>query len=284
MSSKDIVLSKPCEDSSRSRRRFVPTFSLFPQLSKSLTAVKHASRIFLLSFVPVALGQDTQSLNCSLGTDTFVGNAQAEFKIGSWIDRGICIRAHNVDAVCYATLLDVLNNLNSLRSAEYNGSAGVLSLLPTIGALLGAPTDEIWRLLTIVPFGGGMAMLLSFGGAILPTRLEDYDKSLSTSNSTIGNIFSFRQMKDWSDQRIADQTEKKSNELVERIEKRMQQAKSQRLSESYLWLGLFGMILLLLAAQAAMIIIEQGGVLPWWCVSRWWMHFWLVTERPPPRI
>lgn len=194
-----------------------------------------------------------------------------------WLQRGVCVRAKNRDAICYATLTHVLDNLISIRAAEYNGSAGVLSLLPTIGALLGAPTNEIWRLLTIVPFGGSLATLLSFGGAILPTKIEDYENSINSGNKSIGSIISLRLGTTDGKQRSdveKEETELKVTQLVERIEKRMQQSESQHISKTYLWVGFFGMILLFIASQAAMILIEQGGILPWWCVSRWWMHFW----------
>ncbi|KAL8924696.1 MAG: hypothetical protein Q9208_003886 [Pyrenodesmia sp. 3 TL-2023] len=26
-------------------------------------------------------------------------------------------------------------------------------------------------------------------------------------------------------------------------------------------------------------IVEQGGVLPWWCISRWWMHLCAIAEN-----
>lgn len=39
------------------------------------------------------------------------------------------------------------------------------------------------------------------------------------------------------------------------------------------------MIVLSFGAQAAMIVVEQGGVIPWWCVSRWWMHLWYVLGK-----
>ena len=119
-------------------------------------------------------------------------------------------------------------------------------------------------------------MLLSFGGAILPIRIEDYENSLSTNNAAIGSIVSFRRNNKGDGEEGAVD---KSVELLERLDKRMQQSESQRIPKGYLWFGFLGMVLLFLASQAAMIIIEQGSVLPWWCVSRWWMHFWCVQRR-----
>lgn len=66
-----------------------------------------------------------------------------------------------------------------------------MALLPTVGALLGAPTSEIWQLLTIVPFGGVLAMSISFGGAILPVRVEDYEPILGKGHYSASS-FSLR--------------------------------------------------------------------------------------------
>ncbi|KAL9636216.1 MAG: hypothetical protein Q9164_002957 [Protoblastenia rupestris] len=69
------------------------------------------------------------------------------------------------------------------------------------------------------------------------------------------------------------------DQVMEKILARMRQDDSQQLAKGHLWVGLLGMIVLSAGAQAAMIVVEQGGVIPWWCVSRWWMHLWyfLVT-------
>lgn len=98
----------------------------------------------------------------------------------------------------------------------------MLALLPTIGALLGAPTSEIWRLLTVVPFGGVLAMTLSFGGAILPVRVEDYEDA--QKDICVG-----------------------LDQVVENIMARMHHAESQQLAKRHLWVGLLGMIVLFVA-------------------------------------
>ncbi|KAL8870544.1 MAG: hypothetical protein Q9174_003439 [Haloplaca sp. 1 TL-2023] len=219
------------------------------------------------------------AIDCSTPVDNFIGNAESKLQINQWINRGICVRSADEYRVCYQTLEDTLENLNNLRSAEYNGAAGVLALLPTIGALLGAPTTEIWRLLTVVPFGGVIAMTLSFGGAILPVRVEDYENDLSSDRQTLGSIVSLRARRGRAKADVEDEARIKLDQLVEKIEARMHQDESQRLPKAQLSFGLLGMILLFLGAQAAMVIVEQGGILPWWCSSRWWMHLWyfLVT-------
>ncbi|KAH7021005.1 uncharacterized protein B0I36DRAFT_387802 [Microdochium trichocladiopsis] len=233
--------------------------------------------IACLANIVKAQEPNSTTIECSTEADQFVGNSQQMFKIGPWITRGVCVRQNNQDAKCYQTLLGVLTNLNELRSAEYNGASGVLALLPTIGALLGAPTNEIWRLLTIVPFGGVLAMFLSFGGAILPVRVEDYEPSLNKELHS-DSSFSLRNKKRGASKtnsaKQADEVEVVTQNLLKQIEKKMHSPDSVRFKKTDIWLGFFGMFLLFGGSQAAMSVVEQGAVLPWWCVSRWWMHMW----------
>ena len=128
--------------------------------------------VFLVSNNRFVFGQqirDSEVKDCETVSDIYLGNAQRVFNTLEWVRRGICVRHGGRDRLCYESLNHILEDrLNELRKGEYAGAAGVMALLPTIGALLGAPTNEIWRLMTMVPFGGALAMAMSFGGAILP--------------------------------------------------------------------------------------------------------------------
>ncbi|KAL9626043.1 MAG: hypothetical protein Q9204_007629, partial [Flavoplaca sp. TL-2023a] len=193
---------------------------------------------------------------CSVKPDNYVGNSQDRFQINEFINRGLCIRSSADDSICYQTLEATLASINYLRVGEYTGAASVLALLPTIGALLGAPTTEIWRLLTVVPFGGGLAMLLSFGGAILPVRVEDYARDLSSAKVTFRPKTGRHDHDD-----IPEETKGELRTVVDKIESRLRQDQTQRLPKGHLVVGLLAMVALLIGAQAAMIIIEQGGLL-----------------------
>ncbi|KAL9102388.1 MAG: hypothetical protein Q9163_002454 [Psora crenata] len=219
-------------------------------------------------------------LNCSSQADRYINNTYG-FKLASWVDRGICVRSNNNESLCYKAFDTTLKNLDSVRVGEYTGAASVLALLPTIGALLGAPTTEIWRLLTVVPFGGGLAMTLSFGGAILPVRVEDYENDLNRHKVAIKRSVASRAQQPGQLEDAQEEIYTGLEPVVEKILARMRQDESQQLAKGHLWVGLLVMILLSVGAQAAMIVVEQGGVIPWWCVSRWWMHLWyiLVTEN-----
>lgn len=224
--------------------------------------------LVLASLASLARAQedDNATIECSTEADQFVGNSQQMFSIGPWISRGVCVRQKNQDLKCYNTLLGVLSNLNQLRAAEYNGAAGVLALLPTIGALLGAPTNEIWRLLTIVPFGGVLAMFLSFGGAILPVRVEDYEPALNKElqSDTSFSLRKKRGLAKTSSAKQADETELVTQNLLRQITRKMHSPDSVRFKKTDIWLGFFGMFLLFGGSQAAMSVVEQGAVLPWW--------------------
>ncbi|KAL8688028.1 MAG: hypothetical protein Q9224_004991 [Gallowayella concinna] len=238
-----------------------------------LSSLTFQARCQILSFLLATLSAFAYAQDgkiCATEPDQYIGNSQDHFQITSWMGRGVCVRSHSVDLACYQTLEATLKNLNFLRVGEYTGAASVLALLPTIGALLGAPTTEIWRLLTVVPFGGGLAMLLSFGGAILPVRVEDYGKDLSSHKVS----FRAKAAKGHQHQHIDDETYAELDSVVKHIEARMRQDQTMRLPKGHLWIGLLAMVALFFGAQAAMTITEQGGVLPWWCTTRWWMHLW----------
>ncbi|KAJ8108579.1 hypothetical protein ONZ43_g6382 [Nemania bipapillata] len=97
------------------------------------------------------------------------------FYINNWIDRGVKIRSGNSLYSCLANLTVALGQVGDLNNAEYNGAAGAMSLLPTAGALLGAPTREMWIVYKLVPIAGILSMFLSLGGSITPSNVGDYE-------------------------------------------------------------------------------------------------------------
>ncbi|KAI9779650.1 MAG: hypothetical protein M1816_003455 [Peltula sp. TS41687] len=234
--------------------------------------------MLMLTWIPTTFGQELTNVatmssvtSCARLANTSDSYAQSNFRIKPWMERGICIRGNR--SHCYDTLETVLLNLTEVRKSEYAGAAGVLSLLPTIGALLGAPSNEIWRLLSIIPFGGALAMALSFGGAIMPVKVEDYEHAINKRDIAIGNIISLKNNY-ISGQGEQETIDDKLRLLVDRVRQRIDQRESARLSKKYLTVGLAGMVLLLFGAQAAMTVVQLGGVVAWICSNRWWMHLW----------
>ncbi|RAQ99494.1 hypothetical protein DDE82_008225 [Stemphylium lycopersici] len=188
--------------------------------------------------------------------------------------RGICVRHGGRDNYCYSSLNQILEHeLNEVRKGEYAGAAGVMALLPTIGALLGAPTNEIWRLMAMVPFGGALAMAMSFGGAILPVNVKDYESDFMKQQidtrrpkgpNRIASDLSYFKETDHSHNEMVE----RGGRLMEQVEKRLKSTERKEIPTKYIWSGLIGMLVLLLGAHGSMAIVEQGTILPWWSLKQ----------------
>lgn len=237
---------------------------------------RHLLSLYLTKLIAGAQATNATNVtdDCFSTDDQYLPNSQ--FSIYSWVSRGICVRSGNNEVLCWKSLIHSLGNLDEIRKGEYAGAASVLALLPTIGALLGAPTSEIWRLLTVVPFGGGLAMTLSFGGAILPVRAEEYENDLNRNKIAIESSVASRAKGSRQSEIAQKERNAGLDRVMEKILARMRQDESQQLAKGHLWVGLVGMIVLSAGAQAAMAVVEQGDVIGWWCVSRWWMHLWYL--------
>jgi len=122
-----------------------------------------------------------------------VGNATGWFNIKWWVDRGMLIRSGKEDLECLGNLSWAVSNLGALSAGEYSGAAGTLALLPTAGALIGAPSAELWVIFQLFPIAGLLTMFLSIGGTITPTSARDYD----LRNMSYGGMIST----DWTQER-----------------------------------------------------------------------------------
>ena len=219
-----------------------------------------------------------QPFNCTSRADRWLGTRP--FGLRSWLNRGICVRQGGSFDGCYnAYSLIYGQNLDEPRKAEYTAATSVLVVLPTIGALLGAPTAEIWRLLTIIPFGGFLAMTMSFGGAILPVRVKDYETNANGQRTTVGrSVISTTNLLDNAES-AEDKKIDYTDEVVRDIRMRIRQEESQRLAKGHFWLGLVGIFCLWGASQAVMVVVQQGAIVIFWCTSRYWMHVWYFLGK-----
>ena len=218
------------------------------------------SQILLPCFILLFCLRCAEAYQCSNIKDHDIGDAESSFQIVDWIYRGLCVRRVEGAEQCYQVLENVLDNLNSLRASEYQGAAGVLALLPTIGALMGAPAPEIWRLLTLYPLGGILSIFLSFGGAIMPVDVEDYEQVMTKKEPTIGSVISFR--RETIDPH--EGVDGRLDTLLGRIRNRILRAKGDDPPGRMLPFGLLWMCLLLFMAQFGMAVVEQGSIIPWW--------------------
>jgi hypothetical protein len=164
--------------------------------------------------------------------------------------------------MCYPTLLAVFNNMNELRKAEYGGATRAVALFPTIGALkFGTSNDERWTLPTVLPFGGIFAMMLSFGGSIMPPQVEDHvlaiRKSSLALSSTLGERISNGLDETSRMTRLTHFVDKLEVTVRERID-RGSFYSHHRVLASNIVVGLVVMLALFVSAQIAMTIVIPG--------------------------
>jgi hypothetical protein len=137
----------------------------------------------------------------------------------------------------------------------------------------------------MVPFGGVLAMASSFGGAILPVRISDYESAFMKKNINDGRLVVLRNKSDVSFSKDPDGQEQHIEQrvgiLMEQVENKLRSETQRKVPKNYIWFGLIGMGILLTAAHVAMVIVEQGALLPWWCRSKWWMHMWYFMGKSP---
>ncbi|MBE3040981.1 hypothetical protein IMZ48_00005 [Candidatus Bathyarchaeota archaeon] len=188
------------------------------------------------------------------------------FGFSAWVRRGNCVHAATSDDMCSDILEATLEAMNQRHQVEYNAASSMLALLPTIGALFGAPTVEIWMLSTILPIGGVLAMLLSFGSSIMPSKSGEYETALArtTPNAPSGS----------SDRGKLRPDADAVKEIVLRHLNSREQLALPRVTVMF---GLAAMALLFGAAQAGMVVVVIGSVYASWCRSQWWLHLWYLV-------
>lgn len=135
----------------------------------------------LLSLAPLFPVVAAAQTNLTLGepsNDTVVASDISSlgtpFDFEAWRSRGKQIRQGSRNE-CFGNLSIALSQVGPVLSSETAGAAGALSLLPTAGALIGAPANELWVLYKLMPIAGILSMMLSLGGNIVPTSSSEYE-------------------------------------------------------------------------------------------------------------
>ncbi|KAJ8129984.1 hypothetical protein O1611_g3647 [Lasiodiplodia mahajangana] len=224
---------------------------------------------------------------------TSVNQEGGDFDFYNWIDRGMTIRGGDSVYSCLANLTAALELVGQLNQAEYNGAAGALSLLPTAGALLGAPTREMWILYKLVPISGILSMFLSLGGSITPSNVGDYDPNKPFSYGgfvpTVP-VGASRRPKS----RVTDLGDVRSNNVYEDDEEYGEESDIHRFAREIkeraeddgggsiflrVWFAMSLQVGLIVALLIPMYYAQRGAVVTWWCRVWGWMWFWyfLVT-------
>lgn len=105
---------------------------------------------------------------------------------------------------------------------------------------MGASISDIWRLLTVVPFGGGLAVTLLFGGAILLVRVEDYENDLNRHKLVMKRSDAVRAEGSRQSEDVQHEIYAGLNQVLEKILGRMRQGESQQLAKCHIWVDCWG--------------------------------------------
>jgi hypothetical protein len=172
---------------------------------------------------------------------------------------GSGIRSGNNDE-CYGNLSLVLGQIGPIAAASSSASSGALTLLPTAGALIGAPAKELWMLYKLVPLAGVMSMLLSLGGNIVPNTSGDYEQEGYTYGGIIGNTSNIGE----TESRLLSVKTIDAATFAQVVKARADNpiGGSKRLVAS---IGIFCQVFWVGIIIFACWFTEEGSVIVWWC-------------------
>lgn len=265
------------------------TFSILTRLERGLLS--------LIPLLPLVAAQDANAgnntANETLGqpsNDTLVeSDIQAlgtPFDYSAWKQRGQIIRAGS-RRECFGNLSIALAQVGPVLASETAGASGALSLLPTAGALIGAPAKELWVLYKLMPLAGILSMMLSLGGNIVPTSSADYEVNaekfsyggyIASSREHENQVEAFNNPEDTKDRLTGTPAERFSARVERKSREKVIGRKTRKIcigiSIQLFWLGI-----LLFACY----FTAAGGVVSWACkVSRLLYTFERTTSNDPP--
>ncbi|KAF3480427.1 uncharacterized protein GIQ15_05774 [Arthroderma uncinatum] len=219
---------------------------------------------------------DPQISNDANGTDPKVAadvfSITSLFNFEEWRSQGNNIRLGN-RVQCFTKLSMALSNVGPIYQAGTAGSAGALSLLPTAGALIGAPAKELWILYKIMPLAGVFAMMLSLGGNIVPDLSSDYEQDgftyggwiATTSNGDLHEPVKPIPMNETNATTFADMVEARAHDPL---------GNSKRLLTAF---GMFCQLFWIGIIIFACWFTGIGGIVSWWCSFSGWMLGWYMV-------
>lgn len=193
-------------------------------------------------------------------------------KIGypQWAHRAQKIRDAGSPVYCSGNLSVALMEVGAAYQASSNGSTNLLTLLPTAGALIGAPAKELWVLYKLVPLAGFFTSLLSLGGSIIPNQvsdyasLEDFSYSGMHSESPVDGMIKRRpSAKTWDENSEAD-IQVVAEHFADQVFARAMDSRGSEKRWKVL-LGMFGLVGCILLICGACYILSAGSIVVWWC-------------------
>lgn len=186
------------------------------------------------------------------------------FQWKSWNRRADDIRHHVSRTQCMVNLNALLSTIGPLEMASTNGSSGALTLLPTAGALIGAPTKELWVVYKLMPVAGVLSMLLSLGGNIVPTEASDYE--MKAPRFSYGGLIATRcKEEDTEEPEEGPKAgEPESQVFADMVERG---AKDPRGGQRFarVWCGMVLQFFWIAVVMTTCWFVGSGSILIWWC-------------------
>ena len=197
--------------------------------------------------------------------DTTADNLTDPFDWKYWNCRADGIRFNANSTQCLVNLNKVLaNNLLPLQMASAQASSGALTLLPTAGALIGAPSKELWVVYKLMPVAGVLSMLLSLGGNIVPTDASGYE--MKVPRFSYGGLIATRSkeedVEEAENNLTTDQPD--SQIFADTVERRSKDFRGCQ-SFSRVWVGVFLQLFWIAVVMIACWLAGSGGILYWYC-------------------
>jgi hypothetical protein len=177
-----------------------------------------------------------------------------------WQARAHTIRASGGNAQCVGNLSVALGEVGAAYAASSNGASTLLTLIPTAGALIGAPAKELWVLYKLMPIAGILSMMLSLGGNIVPMDINDYEQvdafsyagMIPTANQKINNV-------------VAKSTgETEAERFAALVHSRARDKSGARRSVA-IWTGILLQCFWLTCILIACWFLDSGSIVVWWC-------------------
>ncbi|KAF9875086.1 hypothetical protein CkaCkLH20_07352 [Colletotrichum karsti] len=257
-----------------------------PSWSQVTAPVRHirtATFLILTWIITSVLAQEEDYQSPCLSDrfkDPTIQHPGGLFSSNVWLRRGQCIRDVNSYAQCRSNLIAVLDDLSALQSTEYGAGAGVLTLLPTAGALFGSPTAELWALLKMSPIAGFLAQSLTFGATMVPSETEDYLKVSKSQGCTAMRVPPVKKVEEDPSEvtyaRVSDEAQQRIRHALKR-DRKMPRAYAGLTPKQFFLLGCAVLTVFIAGSQVALAVIEQGAVYSTWCTAIWWAHIWYLV-------
>ena len=212
--------------------------------------------------------------------DTAADTLTDAFNWKYWNCRADGIRFKASSAQCLVNLNKVLaNNLLPLQMASAQASSGALTLLPTAGALIGAPSKELWVVYKLMPVAGVLSMFLSLGGNIVPTDASGYE--MKVPRFSYGGLIATRSKEEDVEEAenisITDQPD--SQIFADMVERRAKDVRGGQ-KFSRVWVGVALQLFWIAIVMIACWLAGSGGILYWYCTvceNAPWLAMTIVT-------